>query len=449
MESDHIAQHFDSVKKRIFHFVNVLRAKFVSGMKIIFSLRMTGQSVASTTQLRLPKIIHKENVILFANRREKLPDQANIEGIKINLNEIAGLLNWPEVLDDVKRANGFKELIRLLSLYAQEENVEHAGINDSSNCWLLLASKNWDQLLDNGYHHFKRTVGHNYFNFLVQAGDAQIKAVESLLPESILEKCKNIALSMPRDPAFATQEPFSYYYFVLLLWEYVKTIDTQHYLDRLEEPSEGNPLLVFSQQKSMSQDLANSLIEYYTMCKAVSFEKTHNILEIGGGYGRNAYVILTLNPNARIVLVDIMPALYIAQRYLSSVFKERKVFQARSFSCYEEVKEEIEAASIVFLLPHQLSLLPDKQFDLSMNISSFGEMHLKQIEWYFQQINRLTSQYFYMKQWNVSKNPFDKLILNRDDYPYLENWKQIYLNNCAVQDEFFETIYQVNAYDAC
>ncbi|WP_170131739.1 putative sugar O-methyltransferase [Aquicella lusitana] len=359
--------------------------------------------------------------------------------ILIPIDEIAGLLNWPEVLDDVKRMNGFNELIRLFNLYANEKN----SVSKSSNCWVLLAAKNCDQLLEHGYNNFKRTIGHNYFNFLVQKGDAQIQAVESLLSEDIIESCRNTALSIPHDPTFPANEQFSYNYFVLLLWEYAKKIDTKRYLDRLEEPREGNPLLVFSNGKSMSQDLANSLIEYYSIDNAISFKNINTVLEIGSGYGRNAHVILTLNPKARVVLVDIMPALYIAQRYLSSVFHDRNIFRARNFDSYEEVRDEIERASIVFLLPHQLTLLPDKQFDLCINISSFGEMNLDQIQWYFEQINRLGS-YFYMKQWDLSKNPFDGLVLHKNDYPCLENWQEIYSRNCAVQNEFFETLYQVN-----
>jgi len=383
--------------------------------------------------------LRNNNARLMFEQKATLVFQQN-EISRIPLDEIAGLLNWPEVLVDADRMNGFGGLIRLLSLFSNEEN----SVSSPSSCWILLAVKNLDQLLEHGYKNFKRTIGHNYFNFLVQKGDPQIQAAESLFPTTIVESCRNAALSIPHDSTFSTSEQFSYNYFILLLWEYVKKIDIHNYLDKVSEPKEGNPLLVSSNGKSMSQDLANSLIEYYSISEAVSFENIKTVLEIGGGYGRNAHVILSLNPNARVILVDIMPALYIAQRYLSSVFRDRKVFAARSFSSYDEVKNEIEAASIVFLLPHQITLLPDKQVDLCMNISSFGEMNREQIEWYFAQINRFTSKYFYMKQWNISQNPFDGLILNKSDYICPESWKEIYSRNCAIQTEFFETVYQVN-----
>lgn len=355
------------------------------------------------------------------------------------LDKIAGMLHWPELLDKVESKNGFGELLRLLALFYDRESK----VSNPSNCWVLLAAKNCDQLLKYGYENFKRTIGHNYFNFLVQKGDPQIKAVEGVLPAAIVEYCKGKAQILPRDPSFRVNDPVSYYYFVLLLWEYAKKIDRYSYLDQLEEPKEGNPILVEVEGKSMSQDLANSLIEYYSINDYAPFSKIKNVLEIGDGYGRNAHVILSLNPELRVILVDILPALYLAQRYLSSVFKNRKVFMARDFENYEEVRGEIESASIVFLMPHQLTLLPNDYVDLTMNISSFGEMSVDQIDWYFDQINRLTREYFYTKQWNESKNPFDGLVLKKRDYPYRSHWKEIYSRNCEVQIEFFETLFQV------
>lgn len=382
-------------------------------------------------------ILHEKLSVLRSNNFKMIAQKDSWE--RVSLGDVAGMLNWPKLLIDSERTNGFSELIRLLSLFSNEESF----VNSPSCCWVLLSTKNCDQLLESGYHNFKRTIGHNYFNFLVQEGDPQIHATESLLSAETREACQQIALSIPNDPTFDTAKQFSYHYFILLLWEYVKKIDNHHYLDKLAEPMEGNPILVTNNGKSMSQDLANSIIEYYSINEHLPFQQVSTVLEIGSGYGRNAHVILSLNPKAKIVLVDILPALYIAQRYLSSVFKNHKIFRAKAFSSYEEVKNEMEAASIVFLLPHQLALMPDKHFDLSMNISSLAEMNMDQIKWYFTQINRLTRKCFYTKQWDISKNPFDDLELKKNDYPYPENWQPIYSRNCAIQNEFHETLYAV------
>lgn len=427
--------------------------------------RIKAQNIALTQ-----KII--ENGSLNFRKVDFIKDTINSEFIR---NEVAGeleipsimtMLNWPQFFSDMNE-DGFAELIRLSALLTQSNQVA----NELTNFWFLFGLKNFNQLLTDGYKNFKRTIACNYYNFLVQEGDAQIKTLETILPSSDLTKCMEIAKSIPVDPYFPTvlssckpiktpnlndsshageqfnyvdrKDQFSYNYFLLLLREYVKNIDTKNYLEQLEEPIEGNPLLISIENKLFSQDLANSLIEFYAIDNAVNFNNINTVLEIGGGYGRNAFVILSLNPKAKIVMVDIMPALYIAQRYLSSVFKNHTIFRARQFSSYDEVSAEINNSSIIFLLPHQLELLPEKQFDLCINISSFGEMNFQQIEWYFNQINRLTKGYFYLKQWTKSINFFDDLVVEQKDYPYYPNWKQLFNRNCVIQTEFFEALYQV------
>ncbi|TAN73556.1 MAG: putative sugar O-methyltransferase [Gallionella sp.] len=371
---------------------------------------------------------------------EKFILQQETEWGRLPINEMAGVLNWPEILNDVDRSNGFSDLVRILGLFSNAASVA----DNPSACWDALATKNYDQLLTFGYSNFKRTIGNNYFNFLVQKSDPQIRAAEVLLAPEVVENCRLAAGSIPEVHGFPCPDQFSYNYFVLLLWEYAKKIDTRRHLETLKEPEEGNPILIPHEGRNISQDLANSLIEYYAISESVPFERIDTVLEIGGGYGRDAYVILSLNPNVRVVMVDITPALYIAQRYLSSVFKERRVFRAREFARYEDVGEELEAASIVFLMPHQLALMPEKYFDLSMNISSFGEMGKEQIDWYFWQLGRVTKRHFYMKQWRTSNNIFDGVQLEESDYPCPANWRKLYSRPCSVQSEFFEALYKVS-----
>jgi putative sugar O-methyltransferase len=305
----------------------------------------------------------------------------------------------------------------------------------------VLAFKNFNQLISHGYDNFKRTVALNYFTFLIGRGDPQLKALEDKLDAAERERCLKLASSLPDDAAFSWGDQLTYRYFVLLLWRYAQKIDVHHYLDQLEEPAEGNPVTVPLEGKRVSQDLANSLIEYYSMKEAVDFAHCRHILEIGGGYGRNAYVILKLNPHVHYMLVDVPPALWIAQRYLSAVFPNKRVFAARDFTDYASVRGEMEQCEIVCLLPHQLALLPSRRFELALNISSFAEMQLEQINAYFAQLQRVTRDYFYTKQWKVSQNAFDALEITEPDYPLPPRWRKIYSRTCAVQPLFFESLY--------
>jgi putative sugar O-methyltransferase len=352
-------------------------------------------------------------------------------------NELVGLLNWPEIMERGEQTTGMPELIEMIEIFRKGDS----SINTLSSCWEVLGYKNMNQLLRDGYSNFKRTVGCSYFNFLVQGGDPQLAFLEQTVSIADKKLCSSVAKSVANDKDFALQDQYTYRYFVLLLWVYAQKCDRYGYLTRLKEPAEGNPLIVPFEGVEASQDLANAVLEYYSMEEVVPFGQCRRVLEIGGGYGRDAFVILSLNSNIQYTMVDIPPSLWIAQRYLSSVFPALKVFHVRDFNDYEEVRVEMAMASIVFLLPHQLALLPDRHFDFSLNISSFGEMQSQQIENYFSSLERVTNGHFYMKQWKLTQNAFDNLILTEHNYPVSPNWKQIYSRTCNVQTAFFEAMY--------
>jgi putative sugar O-methyltransferase len=360
----------------------------------------------------------------------------------LGFNEISGLLNWPEISNEHERHNGFAELVNQMRLAFQAPEADAS--RSISSAWEVLNRKNVDQLLRDGYRNFKRTVATNYFTFPIEAGDPQISALQAKLTPEEIAHCWRLAKKVSEgagDDGLA--DPLHYRYMVLSLWTFARKLDQLKCLDRLSEPSEGNPILVKAEGQGASQDLANSVIEYYSMREGVAFDSCRRILEIGGGYGRDAHVILSLHPQLQYTMVDIPPALFVAQRYLSEVFPELKVFRVRDFESFEDVAEEMEEASIVFLLPHQLKKLPADRFDLVINISSFGEMTRDQIDEYFDQIDRITHGHLYTKQWQISKNPFDKLVIKVSDYPVKPVWTRIFLRPCAVQPEFFEALYRV------
>ncbi len=215
-------------------------------------------------------------------------------------------------------------------------------------------------------------------------------------------------------------------------------------LNRLSEPFEGNPPRLFSNKKLISQDLANSFFEYQSIMSIPDTKDIQSIMELGSGYGRTAYVFLKLIPNIKYIIVDIPPALFISEKYLSNQFKRKKIFKFRSFKKYEEIKNEFELADLIFLLPGQLELLPSKIIDFFISISSLQEMKKKQIDYYFNTINRLIKKYIYRKQWKISKNPSDNIIITERDYPILDGWKQVYWRECKVKTKFFEALFKVD-----
>ena len=82
--------------------------------------------------------------------------------------------------------------------------------------------------------------------------------------------------------------------------------------------------------RRISQDLSNSVHELYS-ATAAGAPGAGGVLELGGGYGRVAWVFLHEFPRSRYIMCDIPPALGIAQQYLSELFPDRRIFRFRHF----------------------------------------------------------------------------------------------------------------------
>jgi putative sugar O-methyltransferase len=317
---------------------------------------------------------------------------------------------------------------------------------------LLLPSKYWEhlntttmaELRKDGYENFKRTLATHYFTFLLTPADSQIRFLLRNVDPWTVVKAAVATVFAPTFPPLPFLQSRSYAFITHLLWAYASKVDEERLLSRLVEPSEGNPPRVVSRGRLISQDLANSTLEFISvMSSGVDRGEVGRILELGAGYGRTAAVFLSLLPEMKYVVVDIPPALAVSERYLTSLFSDRKVFRYRPFRSYDEVREELEAADIAFLLPQQLELLPDQSIDLFLNISSLHEMRIEQIRAYFGILQRLVRHAAYLKQWRVSKIPYDDVVITENDYPIPATWKTVYHRVCAVQVAFFEALYRV------
>jgi hypothetical protein len=70
-------------------------------------------------------------------------------------------------------------------------------------------------------------------------------------------------------------------------------------------------------------------------------------------------------------------------------------------------------------------------------------MKLEQIGAYFGLIDRLAKK-FYSKQWFVSRNRHDDIVVRHTSYPVPGNWNEIFLRKARVQVLFFEAMYEIN-----
>lgn len=321
-------------------------------------------------------------------------------------------------------------------------------VHQPSAFWKKYVLLNIKQLMEEGIDNFKTTVNQNYFNWVGGNIKEQRNVLIKNLNWFIYLMCMARAKFKPslkfKPKSWTKSQWWKYLTFVHLLWEFTKRNDKLNWLQKLSEPLDGSPLTTKRGSLYISQDICNSVLELNSVLSAeLEINGALGCVELGAGYGRVAYCLLKMCPEIRYTIIDIPPALYISQWYLSKTLTEKKIFKFRPFKSYSDVKDEIESSDIIFLLPQQVELIPDKSFHLFINISSLHEMTFDQIKYWFDQIDRLCSGYFYTKQWKIHKNTEDNIVVKREDYPVKSSWEEIFNRECTVQPRFFEALYKI------
>lgn len=332
-----------------------------------------------------------------------------------------------------------------------DELQEAPVIYRPSEFWEKLNRIHVKQLSEAGLDNFKRTVNMRYFNWgTTGIIFHQLKPILSaLLSGNFSPFLKPIFKNYKQNLSCSSLSNFNllsawiYKTYVASLFDYVSQIDQHNLLKNINEPSIGNPFVINYCRNIISQDLCNSVHEFYRSTENIDYTNNINIAELGAGYGRLAYVFLNTMPKATYCIIDIPPALYVAQEYLSEIFPNEKIFYFRVFKSYEEVKDEFESSRIRFIMAHQIEYLPDNSFSLFINISSLHEMTRDQISNYIKLIDRLVEGYFYLKEWFRSRTKVN-FYITESEYPIPKYWEKVYKQQHPVQRRFFEALYKIS-----
>ena len=340
-----------------------------------------------------------------------------------------------------------------------QDHLAGPEIYHASKFWEKLNQLNIEWLKNEGLENFKRTVNNNYFNWMVTTRSVYFRNVfnnyiavlrrhptriREMISAGIGEMHHRTYTSSITKASYVQRKIYALY--LLFLHEFVKQRDEFGLFQELEEPKIGNPITINIRGKRVSQDIANSYMEYSYIRSSLGseFPKVKKIAEIGGGYGRLAYLFHHLHQSegVKIILIDLPPALLVAQWYLRQAFPDAKMMTYRSFKEFSEIEEEFESSSICFLLPHQLELLPKHSIDLLINVSSLQEMNRRQINRYYELIDEKT-KYFYTKQWVCWDNAEDKMSVPAVIYPTRPDWELKGGRLNPIHTEFFEAMFKV------
>lgn len=251
--------------------------------------------------------------------------------------------------------------------------------------WDVLSKRCQGYLDEFGYENFKRTVGVVYNDYYLNHDTYK-------LDDDYNEK-------------------------VHLIWDRMYQVYQPQLLSKFSEPTIGNPLGIFYKDRIVSIDLAASISEMCLIMDKVDFSNVKTIHEIGGGYGRLAYVLSKMYPHVTYRMYDIEPSLSLANRYLNEV---------------------IEDCTIQFQQPKDIF----GNCDLLIAMDCLHEMTKDQVKAYFNYANK-HARYFYYTCWKETNVPDHNIKWKQEDYPVRASWKPLYIGQHRMRTQFFEALYAI------
>ena len=301
------------------------------------------------------------------------------------------------------------------SVHLEKKETE-IGFERKTKLWSSFQNSHSEALDRHGYENFRRVIGWNYFTHSPNILSAQFRFLFRKIPMAKIARFYIKAHTSKEQYLISKERVRQYTFLALCECEYMDR--TYGSIWRSVKPSMvGNPPEVESGGKFIDLDLMNSFLEYE---KIKLVNKLKSVVEIGGGYGRTAYVLLKKFPHLKYTFIDVEPALSIARYYISKNFGA-----------------EVRSGQIRFIRPSQISSIPENSVDLLINISSFHEMHFDTVQEYLKQAERIAA-YVYIKEYKKSVD--SDIQMSEKDYH--RKWKTIYSGTCEVNTQFFEALYK-------
>jgi putative sugar O-methyltransferase len=301
---------------------------------------------------------------------------------------------------------------------------------EPSRFWVALGERHREDLTVHGFDQIKRQQALRYFTWrwsfraLWRSEQTRFLLRHTSIPTwlACATRPNDLSDQAWRGVPWSKADRWLYTFAVRLLWQYAAGRDRLGAL-RLPEPPLGAPLPVQWRGRLISQDLANGALEVEAIARALAGRTPTSILEVGGGYGRTAYVLMSLFPRADYAIVDIEPALSISRWYLTRLFPD---------------------ARLRFLSPEQADALAPGSFDLAVSISSLHEMLPAQVAAYLALLDRVVAGGpVYLKQWRSWFNPVDRVTMRFAEYPVPARWQKLFEEAAPVQTRFQQAAWEV------
>lgn len=369
------------------------------------------------------------------------------------MNKLQKILNYYFFPPNFKKF--WKENRNNKNIYPELKNITDAFVtsesfNFVSKYWEYLNIKNFKQIInEGGIENYANTIAKNYFTFLGVNNYLISKTLDSVSDENF----KIEGQIFKKHQSLDHNESFQYNALTLLLYANVKKLNL---LNKLNEVSDvgfcgfNDPYLVIDNVK-ITTDKLISLLDYENILNSIPEKKFNTILEIGAGSGRFSDVFMTFNKDCKYIICDIPPAIFISYTRLKNVFGTKKKIKILvDVKNSDEIEKSIIENDFLFIFPKQLSSIKNVHFDLVTAIDCIHEMDKNVIEYYFNEIGRL-SKFFYFSVWDKTivplsgaiKSKMNRLYFEENDYPIPNNWKMIYKNNLIFPSNYISSTYKI------
>ena len=327
-----------------------------------------------------------------------------------------------------------EELVKELALY-----LESSDFDETSKYWKYLVYHHVKMISNNGIENYGTSVAMNYFTW-------------KHLNQKQLEKLMlNINLISPLykiQDGMTFNESIEHNLIVDLLHKYVngqpqlrRILNSHKYVGFLD----GNSPYLELEEKLITQDLLNTIVEYDFYCSVFEDMDHPRVLEIGAGSGRSLDLILNLHPGATYVVVDIPPASYLAKLRIQRAHPGAVVQMCRS-GAELEMLLETNNFNVVFIPPSLVSYLPDAYFDIMLAVDCLHEMKMETRKKYADLATRV-SKYLYVKIWENAYIPLDRERIDSSDlagYGFSPGWQVLAQGNAFFPGTMYEYFFQVD-----
>ena len=139
---------------------------------------------------------------------------------------------------------------------------------------------------------------------------------------------------------------------------------------------------------------------------------------------------MSIRKCSQYTICDIPPAIFLSYKRLKLRFPKKKIKLLIDENNPENLVKKIKDSDISFIFPHQIELIKNKIYDITIAIDCFHEMDQQTLKYYFKHISVISNQ-IYFSVWKKIKNWYsggllkktEKLNFDDNDYPIPKTWK--------------------------